>query len=100
MDAEDIASGTVEPRDHDDLVPRPNPVEALDSVLIEHEPGVRRTLVALLGGGGEVGQWGLHCADRADLEPGLAQAPVTALAGSVGFVHAGISWGPVAPFIR
>lgn len=64
MHAQDVARGEVQPREDDDLVARREPVEAVEHARVEHEPGVRRSLEALLGRRRRVGQRGLHMPDR------------------------------------
>ena len=71
MDAQDVAASAIEPGEDDDLIPRPNSVEALQHIRLEDQPGLGCSLVALLGGRRRVGQVGLDRPDGYHLETRL-----------------------------
>ena len=68
VDLQDVAVAPVEPGEDDHVVARPDPVERLGDLRLEHEPRVRRALVALLGRRGEVRERRLHPPDRPSAE--------------------------------
>src|SRR5215216_215116 len=81
MDAQDVATSTVEPSEDDDPIPRSDALEAFEHFRLEYQPGVRCSLVALLGCRRGVGQGGLDLPDRRHLETSPAH-PLTLAFGA------------------
>jgi predicted DNA-binding protein (MmcQ/YjbR family) len=71
MDAQDIATSAIQPREEDDLIPRSDALQAFEHGRVEHQPRVGRPLVALLGRRGGVGQGRLDLPDRPHFEAGF-----------------------------
>ena len=67
MDPQHVATRAVEPGEDDHLVPGPDAVEPSATFGAEHQPCVRRSLVALLGGRGPVGEGRFDGPDRDQL---------------------------------
>ena len=65
---QDITSGAIEPREDDDLISRPDTVEALEHIWFDHQPGIGCSFVALRRGGLPIGQRRLDAADRYQLQ--------------------------------
>jgi hypothetical protein len=68
MDHEDIPVGTVEPGQDQELVAGLNALQRVEHVGLEADPGIRRTLVALLRSGIRIGQWRADAADFPEIE--------------------------------
>jgi hypothetical protein len=64
MYPQDVAARTIEPGEDDDLVACSESVEGVEHRGLEDEPGVRRSLVALLRGQLRVGQRRLDPSDQ------------------------------------
>jgi hypothetical protein len=69
MSLQNIAPPTVEPGEDEDLVPDLDPMQRLDQIRLEDEPGIGRSLVALLGRRCPVGKWGFDPPHWLDLDP-------------------------------
>jgi hypothetical protein len=67
MHGQDVATGAVEPGEHDNLVAGAQVAEARGEPLLEHEPRVGRTLVSLSRCAGRIREWRLDTADRGEL---------------------------------
>lgn len=68
MDAKHITTRTMKPCQDHDPVADTKVAETVEDIRVEHEPGVGRSLMALLRRCGTVGQGRLHPADRRDPE--------------------------------
>jgi hypothetical protein len=68
MDRQHVPIGAIQPGEDEKLVTRLNAAQPVQDLRLEVEPGVRRTLVALLWGGIEVPQRRLDPADCPNVE--------------------------------
>ena len=63
MNREHVAPRAIEPGEHDDLAAHPQIANAFGDAFVEHQPGVRRSFIALSRSGAAVDQGRL---DRSD----------------------------------
>ena len=68
MDDEDIAVGAVEPGQDQELIACLNALQSVEHVRLEGDPGIGRTLIALLRSGIRVRQRRADAADLAEVE--------------------------------
>lgn len=68
MYAKDVAAGAIKPNEDDDPIPWTEVLETVEHAWLEHEPGLGRSLMALLRRRSDVGHGRLHPSDHHEME--------------------------------